>query len=146
MAEKLQQLKKKGGGSGALTETTLWTNLSPTSVFSGQTITLTESILNYDYIKIVYRGYLEDNATSEVIYPTDYYKLFRAASETYQGAMHYRRNAGQGSKWYVRGFYCSSTDTDKMVFVDAFSYSVTVGGTTANVTSYDVPLQIIGIK
>lgn len=40
---------------GALEEELLWTNSSPTSSFSGQTVTLSKSIANYDYIKFVWK-------------------------------------------------------------------------------------------
>ena len=53
MAEKLCQIKKKGGKKeSGFDETTLWTNNAPTSAFAAQTITLSDSIDNYDYIKI----------------------------------------------------------------------------------------------
>ena len=50
MSEKLCALRKIGGGT--LKETTLWTNSSPSATFAEQTVTLSDNISNYDYIKI----------------------------------------------------------------------------------------------
>ena len=50
MSEKLCALRKIGGGT--LKETTLWTNPNPSASFGEQSVTLSDSILNYDYIKI----------------------------------------------------------------------------------------------
>lgn len=55
--------KKKSG----FKETTLWTNSSPTSSFSGD-ITVS-SIHGYSYIKIYFRYSTSLNETSEVIFP-----------------------------------------------------------------------------
>lgn len=41
-------------GGGGMTETLLWENDSPTTTFSAKTITLSDSMDNYDYIKILY--------------------------------------------------------------------------------------------
>lgn len=45
-----------GGGSGGMTQTTLWTNPSPGNDFAGQTITLSQNMTDFDYIGIYYRG------------------------------------------------------------------------------------------
>ena len=55
------------GGGGSMTETTLWTNSSPSASFAAQTITLSDNISNYDYIRIKYRY---NNTT-----PTDSYAM-----------------------------------------------------------------------
>lgn len=41
------------GSGGALSETTLWTNNSPTSNFTSQTVTLSDGISNYKYIAFI---------------------------------------------------------------------------------------------
>ena len=51
----------QGGGSSS-SETTLWTNPSPTSELGAQTITLSDNISNYRYIKFVFNA---SNTTSE---------------------------------------------------------------------------------
>ena len=52
MAEKLCELRKKGGGGGKYTETSLWTNSAPTSSFSAQAVTLSQSMADFKYLKI----------------------------------------------------------------------------------------------
>lgn len=46
-----------------MSETTLWTNSAPSSDFAAQTVTLSDSIQNYDYIK-VYIAFAKDALTS----------------------------------------------------------------------------------
>lgn len=74
MSEKLCALRKIGGGT--LKETKLWTNLSPTSNFTGQTVTLSSDISDYTWLKFTYK---KDTTTSEaysVIYQVSDVKLF----------------------------------------------------------------------
>ena len=42
---------ESGSKTPSMTETTLWTNATPTANFDSQTVTLSENITNYDYIK-----------------------------------------------------------------------------------------------
>jgi hypothetical protein len=44
------------GGGGALSETVLWTNPSPTSNQSTATVSLNDNISNYKYIKIYWKN------------------------------------------------------------------------------------------
>lgn len=50
------------GGGGGLTETTLWTNSSPSSAFTGNVDYSLSSIANYSHIKVYYR-YSTSNST-----------------------------------------------------------------------------------
>lgn len=52
MSEVLASLKKIGGSGEQYTETVLWTNPDPTSNFTGQNVTLSDSLSNYKYIGI----------------------------------------------------------------------------------------------
>lgn len=55
MSETLCTLRTKGGGGGQkYTETSLWTNSSPSSNFAAQTITLSDNMTNYKYLKVTY--------------------------------------------------------------------------------------------
>ena len=72
MAEKLCQLKKKGGA--ALTESILWTNSSPTSNLAPKDISLNDSFLNYSYIKISYKINTSSSEEYQVLYPADLVK------------------------------------------------------------------------
>lgn len=74
MSEKLCALRKKGGGGQKYTETSLWTNSSPSSDFAAQTVTLSDSIDNYKYIKIKYvfsSSYNTGNYLSDYIISVD---------------------------------------------------------------------------
>ena len=51
----------------AFKETTLWTNSSPTSSFSGDVSI--SSFSSYDYVKIYFRYSTSLNETSEVVFP-----------------------------------------------------------------------------
>lgn len=53
MSEVLANLHKKGGG-GQLSETILWTNPNGGASLSAGTITLSDSISNYDFIGVEY--------------------------------------------------------------------------------------------
>ncbi|MCR5451961.1 MAG: hypothetical protein K6F00_04965 [Lachnospiraceae bacterium] len=63
MAQKLCQLKKKGGGS--LTETDLWTNSAPSSAWASSSITLSQSISNFTFIKIYYKP-TKDSSNTDI--------------------------------------------------------------------------------
>lgn len=59
-----------GSSGGGLTETTLWTNPSPTSAMAGgTTFTLSDDYTNYDYLKFTYRFSTTDATEGEVIVP-----------------------------------------------------------------------------
>lgn len=82
MAEKLCELRKKGGGGGAeQVETVLWTNPSPSSTFAAQTVTLSESIDNFDYIAISYCQSTSYPIPSKIIYSvSDFKKSIQTAT------------------------------------------------------------------
>ena len=61
MSEALCELRKKGGGGGKYTETSLWTNSAPTSSFAQQEVTLSDNIDNYDFIKVNFRNSTSDS-------------------------------------------------------------------------------------
>ena len=53
-------------------ETSLWTNDNPSTTFpANQTLTLSDSISNYDYLRIYYRATTTSSIYSSVIIPTD---------------------------------------------------------------------------
>lgn len=49
------------------TETTLWTNSSPTSSFSDETVTISDDLNNYNYLKVEYRLSTANSTTSNAI-------------------------------------------------------------------------------
>lgn len=64
-------LYKAGGGGGQMTETVLWTNPNVANTFAEQTITLTDSITNYDYIKVT----VASSTTNNTEYMDTIYKV-----------------------------------------------------------------------
>lgn len=59
------------GGGGAPQETTLWTNSAPTSAQSELSITLSDSMGNYDYIKIEWRASTSKDSRCNVLVSKD---------------------------------------------------------------------------
>lgn len=138
MAEVLCQLKKKsGGGSSArLVDILLWSNSSPTSAFGKQSITLSESISNYDFIKIKYRASTDQTKMVDVIMMiTEYKKTSIAATGGICPALSY---------FASNGIFCRpfgySTDTSI-----SFGNSNHAGGTDSN-NSCAIPVAIYGVK
>lgn len=66
MAEKLAALKQKGGGG--LKETVLWTNSAPTNTFNSQAITLSDSIDNYDYVRVYWRVSTTNSTLGSILF------------------------------------------------------------------------------
>lgn len=62
MAEKLCQLKKKGGGN--YIEDILWSNSAPTSSFANKDITLNTNLSDYDTIRVYYRVSTSNSKTA----------------------------------------------------------------------------------
>jgi hypothetical protein len=96
-----------------MTETTLWTNPSPSSSLAGGDVTLSQSIANYDLLKFTWR-YSTDDTTSIITYvdvPT-----YRANSKSASGSAGKGINPScliyTGSANYVRTcYYTSDTKT-----------------------------------
>ena len=76
MSETLCTLRGAGGGGGRYTETSLWTNPSPTSEYSGGNVTLSDSLSNYKYIKIKTRLATTNANTWSTIYLVNDFKTF----------------------------------------------------------------------
>lgn len=58
-----------GGGGGSGAETTLWTNANPTSNYTSGTETLSQSMGNFTYLKIVYRQSTTDSDEMATLVP-----------------------------------------------------------------------------
>lgn len=119
---------------GGSTETVLWTNNSPSSNFAAQTVTLSQSIDNFDYIKITYRGGTSNANEVHAIYPvSDIRKM--SNSNLIWGAM-----AGVNSSDKYGRYISYVSDTQI-----SFSTSGNMAGSgTTNVAT--IPTQISGIS
>ena len=133
------------GGGGAPQETTLWSN-SYSGQFDEQDITLSDSIDNYDYIKVTFNSTYTSIRTNQrsVIYSVPEFKTLLGSS----GEVYYRDSASSPSfsddggyySQYIRTFYYVPS-TGKIHFKQAFDvYNKSVKVTRA------IPLSIVGIK
>ena len=141
MAEKLCELRKKGGGGGRYNETSLWTNPSPTSDFAGQEVTLSDSIENYKYIKINFAyatSYNTGKCNTSVVFSVDDFKNMTYSTND-------RHNIGalsvqnQSNTAYNRIlFYVSNTAV-------RFGTCYQQGTNTAS-NANSIPLEILGLN
>ena len=120
-------------GGGGLTETTLWTNSSPSSTFSAQSVSVGD-LTPYDYIKIVWRWSTSDATTWEILIPN-----------TTATTMKYGFGGATMSASQARYRYCTFAKTTGVSM--SFSNSV-LHSSSAQTTSgaYIIPTKIIGVK
>jgi len=119
---------------GGSTETVLWTNNSPTSTFAGQTITLSDSLDNYTYVKIKYRISTSVSTESSAIVPVSEFVHMTQTSNTFK--------IGTGSfnsSTYVRTAYYGSATT--IVFNNGYQL-----GSTSQANRMLIPVSVIGIS
>lgn len=140
MAEKLCELKKKGGGGAKYTETSLWTNSAPTSSFSPQTITLSDDINNYEYIGVKFNtdttGITPSTAIMSV---TDYKKGVNTGTSGRRDVLSIASQiATEGSYYSRRVSYVSDTSAN-------ISAAKLYGSSTTSNTDV-IPIQVVGIK
>lgn len=139
MSEQLAFIRKKGGGGYTPTETTLWTNNSPTSAFTSQTLTLSDDINNYDYLKIRYAFSISVQADvncNEIIIPVSEFKksLNPSSANAIIGI------CGASSTTRYTRFVFYATDTSITV-----GSAITSGSSTTNNNAV-IPLHVKGIK
>lgn len=135
MAEKLCQLKKKGGGNPK--ETVLWTNSSPTTSQAAVTLNLSESIENFDYIKIKARNSTTNTSSDEVLYPIEYVK--KSSRTANNPAMIIGFFDSSLSYFFVRRIYYSSNTA----LTTTAAYTTGGSGTFNN---YSIVTEISGVK
>lgn len=119
-----------GGSGGGFTETVLWTNPNRNATFSNQTVNLSDNMNNYDYIKIVYYGWItsSDDEDIIIILPVEKLKYLHDATDWISL---YIGQRGGSSNHYRR--ICYGSDTS-IIFKEASN------------TSAGIPYKIIGIK
>lgn len=127
MSEKLVQLKKKGGGE--LKETVLWTNGSPTSTQSSQTVNLSDSISNYEYIKIYWRHSTTDSTVGSSQMPVS---EFSTSKIRLAGAI-----GSSGNSIARVVIYSTATSV-------SFGTAYVIGGSSSN--SSVIITQVVGIS
>ena len=121
------------GLTGAETKTLLWTNASPTSSFSAQTISL--DLSRYDAVEIVCRYSTTDNSR------TRYICDIGSSSSMYW----FYYTATDGKYMGVRSRNLVSASTTGVTFNTCNGKAVNTNTSTAN-DGYIIPIEIYGIK
>lgn len=136
MAETLCSLKKYGGGS--LKETVLWTNASPTAAFNNQTVTLSEDMTHFDYIKIIFLQNSSDTPLKylTVIHPVDEFANTGLSGSVISGGVGYNQSIAMWSRSYAH-----ASDTSVQ-----FSKLLRMSGTSAGSQNICIPQSISGLK
>ena len=118
---------------GTLKETTLWTNPSPSSNFTAQAVTLSDTIRKFDFIRIYCKASTTDNSSSSLIVSID--DFLATVSYSFKASIDYANISGR----YDRAFnYINDTSLQ----IDQ-TYQVGAGGTFNNLL---IPTQITGCK
>lgn len=116
----------------ATSETSLWRNSSPTSTMGETTVTLSDSISNYDYLKIRFRRSTTNDTQIEVIYPKSTVNTCVTGDSIKMGCNSY-------STYYYYRTCAKQSETSLL-----FSACRNSEGTSA--TGGLIPLEVIGIK
>lgn len=142
MSEVLAGLKKIGGSGGEnFVETVLWTNSSPTSSFAGLTVTLSDNIENYSYIKVVSAFNIYTlGKTSSVMMSIDDLKKTGSDFLLTSTVM-----TPSNSYMYVRPVAYKTSTTVEIGACYMYIYSSS-GQTTSYEPAATIPLKIIGVK
>lgn len=138
MAEKLCQLTKKGGGK--MKETTLWTNANPTSNMGSTTITLSQGLSNFKYLKIEFNYATSSSSIifDSGLFPTDAFENVTQAAA--KQALLLARNDGTiAGRIYARSIkYISDTSI-------GVGIPYVLNGTESITTNNLIPTKIIGV-
>lgn len=141
MSETLCTLRTKGGGGGGATlvETVLWQNPNPTTAISSAlTVTLSDSVDNYEYIKLLYRYSTSDATAYSMIYTKDVFK--QCQQGTFKAPIvGLTEQATDGSLYARQAYYVSTTSVK-------FGGSCYLLNSTSTDSTKSIPIQIVGIK
>ena len=118
-------------GKGELRETVLWTNSSPSSSFSGKTVSLDQSYTEFDYIRFYYRG---STSNSEVRSSMVAVSDFTGKTFVIGGNFGFDNSKCRGT--YNKG--------DSQIFFSN-SYELRTAAQTSS-GSYIIPTKITGVK
>jgi hypothetical protein len=135
----INQLPHPKGGGGSETETVLWENSSPTSAFAAKTVTLSDSLENYDKLRIYA---IRTTATSDHVVSFD----VNIAGELDYFVSGENKMAFSismlGEKYNYSRIGYITTFKNGVYFTTAYR----VNSTSGHNTSYCVPVKISGIK
>ena len=125
------------GGGGTPTETLLWQNSSPSTAISYTTVTLSESIQNFDYIKVV--GQVNPSGdTTEImaLMPVAEFITIKESNTTTGTAFLLGYQKGSSERHYRLVYYVSNTQV---------KFSRSDAGTSGTSTR-TMPYKIYGVK
>ena len=123
------------GGGGTLSETVLWTNPSPTAAFDGQTLSLSDSLSNYDYVKIDYRASTTNATESSMIIPISSFYVEDTVTVSRSIAVKL------SNSWYERLF--NRSNNMGVIFANCIKRKDN-SGTATNI--FAIPTKISGLK
>lgn len=123
-----------GGGGGGETETTLWTNPNPTSNMISETVTLSDDLTNYKYLRIEWRRTTSDDTKASMRVLSSEFKSFDSSATSPKFLM------GSGTTTYSARAVVYASDTSV-----SFSQCRQVNG-TGSVSSGCIPTKITGIN
>lgn len=110
MAEVLASLKKIGGNGEKYTETVLWTNPNTSVDFDSQTVTLSDSIGNYKYIKFVYLFAKGNTVEMDWYVATDKLRMTSGTNGSFAlGLNNFGTSSGTLYPWSRVVYYVSDT-------------------------------------
>lgn len=133
MAEKLAELRKKGGGKAK--ETVLWTNSSPTSNLDAGNLGLSAPMTDFDFIRVYFRVSTSVSTSNYVDFPVSLVESASTSSNTIQATI----CARVGSTQYARSMRYQSNTTLYFPRANAINQQ---SESQANI----IPTQISGIK
>ena len=122
--------------TGGFSETALWTNSAPTSNFAEQSVTLSQSFTNFDYIKINFRVSTSTSTSGAILVSKE--MLQQATGNNVVKPSLCCNSGGTG---YARSVNCSSNTS--LTIAKAYKFSSTSAGTS---TSVAIPTSIVGLK
>lgn len=126
------------GVGGSATETVLWTNGSPTSSFGEQTVQLSQSIEDFDLIKVTFKLSTTNADEGAIIVPTQTIKnSLNNTNNTFRTSIGVRLSGYN----YVRPLFINSGVYDQLGFSSA-----RIPGNSGTSNTSATPLQVIGIK
>ena len=139
----------KMGGAGYLyatqegsSETTLWTNSSPTSNFNSQSVSLSDDYTNYKKIRFYYRVSTSDDTETYIEYDKAVIDTWLVQGSTASGY----KNVGtitfqNGSYTYTRPIRRGSSGDNSFYIYVAYRLN-----TQANLQTHGIPTKITGLQ
>ena len=135
---------RTGGGGGALSETVLWTNPSPTTGISETTtVDLSESLDNFTYIGMYCRFSNSDTTESFAMMKTE--DLATASTSLLKGQYLTvcTRRASSGTGQVIARVLYGSSNKSKVSIGNCYALTST---TAATYSSNMIPTKIVGLK